>query len=210
MAWHQEHTWKTVRVELISVVGCGPCTDSTLEQKVRKSWDILVLVFRVRIHSTDGTEEEQMPRSGWRWEDEVLSCNTQDLGGVGIASPSDPDQLILWRAVLWKRNWPLGLWGWIVVQCMYRSHFSFFIHQWIFRVFPYLNYCEYCCNEHENADSPLRPRFQYFGCKPRSGIATAFFKSARSDFLIKETTSPPTPPRPFRNHFLGKEGLCDI
>jgi len=50
--------------------------------------------------------------------------------------------------------------GQIMFQCVCVSRFLYlFIHQWTFRLFPYLSYCEWCCNKHGSGNSTLRSWF---------------------------------------------------
>ena len=50
--------------------------------------------------------------------------------------------------------------GQIMFQCMCVSRFLYlFIYQWTFRLFPYLSYCEWCCNKHGSGDNTLRSWF---------------------------------------------------
>ena len=65
----------------------------------------------------------------------------------------------------WLNNIPL---------CIYMTHVIY----WTFRSFPYLGYCEYCCNEHVNADTSLRSWFRFHWIYiHRSGIAEPYDSS---------------------------------
>ena len=57
----------------------------------------------------------------------------------------------------------------IIITSIIHFTYSFFCH-WMFRLFSYLCYCEWSCNEHEAQIFSSNPDFNYFRYKFRTGL----------------------------------------